>query len=109
MPEAILDWALALGARHVALKLGAEGVLASDGRKSCRIPGVEVSLVDATGAGDCFAGTLIAEMASGRPFEQALAYANCAAGLVCEGFGAIAPLPYRENVESAMLVRTSRS
>lgn len=107
-PEAILDWALALGARHVALKLGAGGVLASDGRKSYRIPAVPISLVDATGAGDCFAGTLIAEMASGRPFERALAYANCAAGLVCEGVGAIAPLPYRENVETAMLVRTPR-
>jgi len=107
-PEAIVEWALSLGARHVALKMGAEGVLASDGRKTFRIPALEISFLDATGAGDCFAGALIAEMASGRTFEQALAYANCAAGLVCEGFGAITPLPFREEVEKALRARTNR-
>jgi 2-dehydro-3-deoxygluconokinase len=92
-PDAIVDWCHRLGARHVALKLGADGVLASDGHSRRRIPGHTVDCVDATGAGDCFAGSFLARLAGGADFWQAVRYGNAAAALTTTGFGAVAPLP----------------
>jgi len=97
-PERIVDWCHGLGARHVALKLGAQGVLASDGVQRQRIAGHSVTCVDATGAGDCFAGSLMARLVSGDDFWQALRYANAAAALTTTGYGAVAPLPHPDAV-----------
>ena len=97
-PDAIIDWSHSLGARQVVLKLGAEGALASDGHKRERIAGHRADLVDATGAGDCFAGNLLARIAMGDSLFKAARYANAAAALTVQGFGAVAPLPRREQV-----------
>jgi 2-dehydro-3-deoxygluconokinase len=92
-PEANLDWAHRLGAKHVFLKLGAEGVIASDGMRRSRIAGHRVNAVDATGAGDCFCGAALARLAAGDSLVDAARYANAAAALATTGFGAVAPLP----------------
>ena len=92
-PDAIVDWAHRLGASNVLLKLGAQGALASDGTRRERIPGFSVRSIDATGAGDCFAGSALARLALGDDLWQAARYANAAAALSTIGFGAIAPLP----------------
>jgi 2-dehydro-3-deoxygluconokinase len=97
-PDAVLDWCHRRGARLVALKLGAEGVIGSDGERRESLPGHRVDAVDATGAGDCFAGALIARMAAGDDFRAALRYANVAAALTTTGYGAVAPLPRPEDV-----------
>ncbi|HWA12206.1 MAG TPA: sugar kinase [Burkholderiales bacterium] len=97
-PEAILDWCHGAGARVVALKLGAEGVIASDGSRRERIPGCKVDCVDATGAGDCFAGALMARLAQDGGFWEGLRYANAAAALTTTGYGAVVPLPRPEAV-----------
>jgi 2-dehydro-3-deoxygluconokinase len=55
--------------------------------------------VDATGAGDCFAGSLLARLASGDDFWSAVRYANAAAALTTTGYGAVAPLPRPEAVQ----------
>jgi 2-dehydro-3-deoxygluconokinase len=104
-PEAIVDWAHRLGARHVALKLGADGVLASDGHSRQRIAAHRVDCVDATGAGDCFAGCFLACLAKGEDFWHAVRYANAAAALTTTGFGAVAPLP-RPAAVQALLARS---
>ena len=101
-PDDIFDWALKLGARTVALKLGPEGVLAGDASRRERIPGFRVDCVDASGAGDCFAGALLARLAADDPFPQAVRYANAAAALNCTGYGAVAPLPRPEAVLALM-------
>ena len=64
-PDALLDWAHGLGAKNVFLKLGAEGVIVSDGRSRTRIAGYNVKAVDGTGAGDCFCGATLARLAAG--------------------------------------------
>lgn len=92
-PRAILDWCHRAGAAAVALKLGAEGVIASDTKRVETLAGHKVDCIDATGAGDCFAGALMARMAAGEDFWEALRYANAAAALTTTGYGAIAPLP----------------
>lgn len=102
-PDSVLDWCHRRGARLVALKLGKEGVVGSDGKRRERIAGHRVEAVDATGAGDCFAGALMARMASGENFHQALRYANAAAALTTTGYGAVAPLPCAEDVRGLLL------
>jgi 2-dehydro-3-deoxygluconokinase len=92
-PEANLDWAHRLGAKNVLLKLGSEGVIASDGTRRERIAGHRVTAVDATGAGDCFCGAALARLAAGDSLVDAARYANAAAALATTGFGAVAPLP----------------
>ena len=92
-PEANLEWAHRLGAKIVFLKLGAEGVMVSDGTKRERIPGIKVKAVDATGAGDCFCGAALARLAAGDSVWEAARYANAAAALATTGFGAVDPLP----------------
>lgn len=98
-PEAIVGWAHALGAATVVLKLGGDGALASDGRTRQRIAPHRVNVVDATGAGDCFCGNLLARMALGDDVFQAARYANAAAAIAVQGFGAVAPLPRPAQVE----------
>jgi 2-dehydro-3-deoxygluconokinase len=97
-PDAVLDWCHRNGARLVALKLGKDGVIGSDGERRECLPGHRVQAVDATGAGDCFAGALMARMAAGDDFYSALRYANAAAALTTTGYGAVAPLPRPEDV-----------
>ena len=60
-----LDWAHALGAKTVFLKLGPEGVIVSDGKTRERIAGIPVKSVDATGAGDGLCGAALARLAAG--------------------------------------------
>jgi 2-dehydro-3-deoxygluconokinase len=92
-PQAIVQWSRDLGAQQVVLKMGSEGVLVSDGSSQQRIAPITVQAVDATGAGDCFAGNLLARLALGEDLMKAARYANAAAALSVQGFGAVAPLP----------------
>jgi 2-dehydro-3-deoxygluconokinase len=102
--DAMLDWAHGLGAKTVFLKLGAEGVITSDGARRERIAGLRVQAVDTTGAGDCFCGAALARLAAGDSVWEAARYANAAAALATTGFGAVAPLPRPADVFS--LLRT---
>ena len=101
-PEAIVDWGHSLGAKTVVLKLGAQGCLVSDGSRREALAGHQVAVADATGAGDCFCGNLLARMAAGDTVFEAARYANAAAALAVQGFGAVAPLPRPEQVRALL-------
>ncbi len=101
-PDEVVDRAHRLGAKFVALKLGADGALLSDGTRRERIEGIAVEAVDATGAGDCFVGAFLARLSKGDSIWDAGAYANIAAALSTTGYGAIAPLPRPEAVWEKM-------
>ncbi|MFM6990259.1 MAG: sugar kinase [Rhodoferax sp.] len=105
-PDAVVNWGHALGAGTVVLKLGAEGALVSDGVQREQVPGHVVGLVDATGAGDCFCGNLLARLAQGDYVFKAARYANAAAALAVQGFGAVGPLP-RADAVAALLAATA--
>jgi 2-dehydro-3-deoxygluconokinase len=92
-PQAVLDWGHAMGARVVLLKLGERGSVASEAGRAQAIPPRAVAAVDATGAGDCFAGNFLARIAAGDGVADAARYANAAAALAVQGWGAVAPLP----------------
>ncbi|TAG27477.1 MAG: sugar kinase [Burkholderiales bacterium] len=97
-PQAIIRWSHDLGAKQVALKMGNEGVLVSDGRVQELIAPMKVQAIDATGAGDCFAGNMLARLALGDDLPTAARYANAAAALSVQGFGAVEPLPWPDAV-----------
>jgi 2-dehydro-3-deoxygluconokinase len=101
-PRAIVDWSHAQGARTVVLKLGADGALLSNGQVREHITGRRVTVRDATGAGDCFCGNLLARLAKGDTLLQAAHYANTAASLSVQGFGAVQPLPRSNSVFAAL-------
>jgi 2-dehydro-3-deoxygluconokinase len=101
-PDAVVDWGHALGAPVVVLKLGADGALVSDGQRRERIAPHRVKLVDATGAGDCFSGNLLARLAQGMDLFEAARHANAAAALAVQGFGAVAPLPRPDAVQALL-------
>ncbi len=101
-PQAILDWCHRLGARTVFLKLGAQGVIVSDGEVRTVVEGHRVASVDATGAGDCFCGACLARIAAGDDLLSAARYANAAAALSTSGFGAVAPLPRPDAVRALL-------
>jgi 2-dehydro-3-deoxygluconokinase len=100
--EAVIAWGHAAGARQVVVKLGPDGALASDGTRQERIAALPVRQVDATGAGDCFAGNLLARLCAGDDLFTAARYANAAAALTVQGFGAVAPLPRPEQVRAVL-------
>jgi 2-dehydro-3-deoxygluconokinase len=101
-PDAVLDWCFAAGARQVVLKLGSEGALHGTPELRQRVAGHRVAAVDATGAGDCFAGALLARLVAGDELHVAVPYANAAAALTTTGFGAVAPVPRRAEVTAFM-------
>ena len=101
-PDRIVDFYLSVGPKIVALTLGADGALVATREKRERVPAWPAKLVDATGAGDMFTGAFLAEyLRTGDPFAAGR-YANIAAALSTEGYGAVAPMPKRAAVEAAM-------
>jgi 2-dehydro-3-deoxygluconokinase len=101
--DAIADFYLRL-CPLVLLKLGKEGVLVADRDGRARVPGFRVDAVDATGAGDTFAGAFLARVAAGEEIFAAARYACAAAALSTRGYGAVAPIPRDEEV-TAFLAR----
>lgn len=98
-PERTLDWIRDGGAKGVVvLKLGKDGSIIDDGQTRTPVAALRVDAVDATGAGDCFAGSLLARRCQGDSWEDAVRYANVAAALSTLGYGAVDPLPRAEQV-----------
>jgi 2-dehydro-3-deoxygluconokinase len=100
-PDAVADFYLRL-CPTVLLKCGADGCLVATREARTRIPAHRVAAVDATGAGDTFAGALLARLLAGDDVVTAARYANAAAALATTGYGAVAPIP-REAAVRALL------
>ncbi|WP_166463085.1 carbohydrate kinase family protein [Amycolatopsis acidicola] len=92
--------ALAVECRvHLTVTAGALGWwLHSPGGETHHEPALEVTVVDATGAGDCFTGTYCAELDRGADPLAAARFAGVAAGLSCTRPGARAGSPRRSEV-----------
>lgn len=97
-PDALVDHCLALGAKTVALKLGAQGALVASAHERHRIAAHPCQPVDATGAGDTFGGAFVARLVAGDDLRAAGRYAAAAAALSTEGFGAVDPIPRAQRV-----------
>jgi ribokinase len=95
-----------LAARHsgpIVVTQGPAGALLADRDRRERFPGYPApSVVDTTGAGDAFSGTLAAWLAGGASLPEAITAANAAGALSVGAAGARAGLPAREAI-SALL------
>lgn len=94
----IADFYLNLGAPLVALKMSAAGCLIATAKERFRIPPHPVTPVDATGAGDTFDGSFLARLLAGDDLQSAARYANVAAALSTQGYGAVTPIPRQADV-----------
>jgi ribokinase len=84
-PEECARRLVALGPRSVVITLGAEGAVVADASRVWRVPAVAVdTVVDTTGAGDAFAGTLACALAGGAELADAVS-AGMAAGAQAVG------------------------
>jgi 2-dehydro-3-deoxygluconokinase len=99
----IFAWCFARGAGAVVLKCGADGAwIGEPGAALRHVAPFPAKPVDATGAGDCFDGSLIARLAAGDSLADAVRYANVAAALATQGWGAVEPVPTSAQVLAAM-------
>jgi 2-dehydro-3-deoxygluconokinase len=87
-PARAAEACLGLGAAAVAVTCGADGVRLATGGDRRHLPVVEApEVVDATGAGDAFAGVLAARLARGAPLADAVRGGTAAAALSLGGQG----------------------
>ncbi len=66
------------------------------------VPARKANVVDTTGAGDTLNGAFTVAVTEGKGIAEALAFANTAAGLSTEKFGAQGGMPTMEEVKAAM-------
>lgn len=104
-PDAVLEWCEQSGADVVILKLGAEGAVYREAGLTRKVKGFPVQAVDATGAGDCFAGSLMTRLCMNDDVYEAVNYACAAAALACTDYGAVDPLPRTDRVFELMATR----
>lgn len=101
-PESMLDWCRANCNADVVMKMGAAGaIIDADGLRSS-IPARKVEAIDATGAGDCFCGNLLARLAQGDNLQAAASWANAAASISVQRWGAVDGLPTTRQVRKAL-------
>ncbi|MCX5514047.1 sugar kinase [Kaistia algarum] len=87
---------IAAGAESVVLKRGEFGCLGLDRRgERVSLPAHRTTVVDPTGAGDCFCATYVALRTLGLPFAAALARANAAGALAV---GRLGPMEGNSNL-----------
>lgn len=94
----IIDHYLKLGSKTVVLKKGAEGATVANESIRVSLPPFKTTPVDATAAGDSFAGSFCTHFVNGRSLEDCLKLANATASITIMGYGAVAPLPTLEQV-----------
>ena len=102
-PAALAELARSVTSRDVVVTLGDRGalVVASSGALSVIEPPT-VSVVDTTGAGDCFCGALCVALARGDALGEAARYAVVAGALSTTGVGARGVLPTDADIRAAL-------
>jgi ribokinase len=87
------------GARNILITLGARGVFAAteDGAEH-HFPGMPVTAVDTTAAGDVFVGGFVASLARGGSVTEAIGFGQAAAAVSVTRHGAQTSIPYRAEI-----------
>lgn len=93
-----LETALETYPNQLIITLGADGARYFDGEKHVHVTGYKTKAVDTTGAGDTFNGALAYSLTTGQTIEEGVSFANFAASLSVEKFGAQGGMPNLEEV-----------
>jgi ribokinase len=91
------------GAGSVILTLGQRGCLVVDGDSAQHVPVERVVVVDTTGAGDAFVGSLAYFLAAGRPLTQAADRANRIAAISVQAHGTQTSFPAAADLPAGLL------
>ena len=94
------------GIPHLVITRGGDGADYTGEAGSFHQPAFDVDVVDTTGAGDCFFGYFLAELAVGVAVPQALRLASAAGALHVTRQGAGAVIPDRADVEAFLATAT---
>jgi 2-dehydro-3-deoxygluconokinase len=93
-PQHAAESVRAMGARAVAVTCGADGIWLDDGSSARDVPAVPPpAIVDQTGAGDVFAGTVAARIALGDDLREAAMLGAAASSLALGSPGGCTALP----------------
>lgn len=87
------------GVANLIVTRGEKGALVLTADEIYTVPGVEVEVIDTTGAGDAFNSGLAVSLAQGKTLPEAVKYANCAGALACTKLGVIPALAARPMVD----------
>nr|WP_274387892.1 ribokinase [Salsipaludibacter albus] len=98
-PERAADELLGRGVRACVVTLGGDGALAARADARTRHPAPRVPVLDTTGAGDAFVGSLAVALVEGRSLGDAVDVATAAASLSVQRAGAIPSLPTRAQID----------
>lgn len=101
-PDAVADLLMGWGVNTVIVKCGAAGALVATRKERRHIAGHQVNAVDATGAGDTFAGAFLARQLEGDDVFESARYANAAAAIKTLDYGAVRPIPRPEAVRALL-------
>ena len=86
----------------IIVTLGGDGAAYYDGTKIVKVPGFKTTAVDTTGAGDTFNGAFAHAITAGKSIEEAVQFANIAASLSVEKFGAQGGMPQIDMVNDRL-------
>lgn len=97
-----------IGAKAIAVTLGKEGTMISDGHNLVIVPSIKVNSIDSTGAGDAFVGATLYQLAQAvepkgiledfKQLKEVISFSNIVGAMVCTKVGAIAALPTQAEV-----------
>jgi ribokinase len=97
-PEQVLRACAALGLEHTVIKLGPRGAAALKRDRLYTMVPPDVEVVDTTGAGDAFDAGFIDAWLAGAEIEEQLRRACICGSLSTRARGALAALPFREEM-----------
>lgn len=86
----------------IIVTLGEAGAAYHDGSKIVKVPGSKAEAVDTTGAGDTFNGAFAHSICKGNGIDASVHFANAAASLSVEKFGAQGGMPQLQAVTKRM-------
>jgi ribokinase len=92
----------AKGAGTVVATLGARGAVVVTAEASTVVPAIRASVIDSTGAGDCFVGALAARLLAGASPVEAARFAAAAASCSVEKLGAAPSMPTARDVAARL-------
>jgi ribokinase len=87
------------GVGNLVVTLGEKGALVMTDQGMTGVPGVQVDVVDTTGAGDAFNSGLAIALAEGKDLVEAVKFAACAGAIACTKLGVIPSFGDRAAVE----------
>jgi 2-dehydro-3-deoxygluconokinase len=106
--EAVASDLIEYGPKVVVLKMGREGALLTTADQLERFKPFSVTVVDTTGAGDAFDAAFVVGYLEGQSLPDCVCFANATAALTTTGWGAVAPIPRRPDVDTLLAGASGR-